>query len=196
MTAKDLSVPRLPLFSVLVPLWPPAGEDLGNSEFNSSLVANPLVCFPPIGVPRICCAISIRVSGLGPVSRKSRNFWGDIIIFVSSKRRRLEARNLAVILIFIPYNIWKDQLYRISSSGSKGFRDFREAGLWKVLKWRSVALAIYFALFLIVFKVNYCSAYGFSKNVSCNFSFFLCGFYCKTAPIKSKNTKWKLLRTN
>ena len=64
------------------------------SQFNSSLVTNQLVCFPPIGVPRICCAISIRVSGQGPVSRKSRNFSGDIIIFVSSKRRRLEARNL------------------------------------------------------------------------------------------------------
>ena len=165
------------------------------SQFNSSLVTNQLICFSPIGVPRICCAISIRVSGLGPVSRKSRNFSGDIIIFVSSKRRRLEARNLAVILIFIPYNIWKDPLYRISSSGPKSFRDFREASLWKVLKWRSVALAIYFVLFLIVFKVNYCSAYG-SKNVSCNFSFFLCGFYCKTALIKSKNRKWKLLRTN
>ena len=28
---------------------------------------------------------------------------GDIILYVSSKRRRLEARNFAVILIFIPF---------------------------------------------------------------------------------------------
>ena len=36
---------------------------------------------------------------LGPVSLKS----GEIILFVSSKRRRLEARNFAVIFIFIPF---------------------------------------------------------------------------------------------
>ena len=40
-----------------------------------------------------------------------------VIVFVSSKRRCLEARNFAVIIIHIPfYNIWKDQLHRISGS--------------------------------------------------------------------------------
>ena len=39
----------------------------------------------------------LRNRPLGPISRKS----GDIILFVSSKRRRLEARNFAVIFIFI-----------------------------------------------------------------------------------------------
>ena len=47
------------------------------------------------------------ITDLGPVSRKSRNFLGDIILFVSSKRRRLEARNVAVILIFIPFTTYK-----------------------------------------------------------------------------------------
>ena len=46
----------------------------------------------------------------GPIS-------GDIILFVSSKRRRLEARNFAVIFTFIPFTTYeKGQLYRISGS--------------------------------------------------------------------------------
>ena len=58
---------------------------------------------------------------LGPVSLKSRNFFGrisgDIILLVSSKRRRLEAQNLAVILIFHSLTTYqKKQLYRISGS--------------------------------------------------------------------------------
>ena len=32
---------------------------------------------------------------------------GDIILFVSSKRRRLEARNFAVILILIPFTTYE-----------------------------------------------------------------------------------------
>ena len=43
----------------------------------------------------------------GSVSRKSRNFSGDIILFVSSKVRRLEARNFAVIFIFIPFTTYE-----------------------------------------------------------------------------------------
>ena len=31
---------------------------------------------------------------------------GDIILFVSSKRRRLEARNFAVIFIFTPFTTY------------------------------------------------------------------------------------------
>ena len=42
---------------------------------------------------------------------------GRIILFVCSKRRRLEARNFAVILIYIPFTTYeKKQLYRISGS--------------------------------------------------------------------------------
>ena len=32
---------------------------------------------------------------------------GDIILYVSSKRRRLEARNFAVILFFIPFTTYE-----------------------------------------------------------------------------------------
>ena len=45
----------------------------------------------------------------GPIS-------GDVILFVSSKRRCLEARNFADILLFILITTWKNQLYRISRS--------------------------------------------------------------------------------
>ena len=42
---------------------------------------------------------------------------GDIILFVSSKRRRLGARNFAKFLNFYSlYNMWTDQLYRVSRS--------------------------------------------------------------------------------
>ena len=42
---------------------------------------------------------------------------GDIILFVSSKRRRLEVRNFAVIFIYIPFTTYeKTQLYRVSRS--------------------------------------------------------------------------------
>ena len=45
--------------------------------------------------------------GQGPVSRKSRSISDGLILFVSSKRRRLEARNFAVILIFIPWTTYE-----------------------------------------------------------------------------------------
>ena len=44
----------------------------------------------------------------GPVSRKTRNFSGDIILFVSSKGRFSVSRNSAVILIFIPFTTYKN----------------------------------------------------------------------------------------
>ena len=54
----------------------------------------------------------------GLVSRKSpklfRRISGVIILFVSSKRRRLEARNLAVMLIFIRFTTCK-QPHRIKA---------------------------------------------------------------------------------
>jgi len=43
------------------------------------------------------------LTALGPISRKSRNFLGAFrVTILSQKRRRLEARNFAVILIFTP----------------------------------------------------------------------------------------------
>ena len=49
-----------------------------------------------------------RNSGLELVSRKSRNIsvriLGDIILFVSSKQRRLEARNFQVILFALQHS--------------------------------------------------------------------------------------------
>ena len=61
---------------------------------------------------------------------------GDIILFVSSKRRRLEARNFAVILVFILFATYEmtsftEQAGRSFTNGfsdAKSFRDFREKG--------------------------------------------------------------------
>ena len=76
----------------------------------------------------------------GPVSRKFRNVSGAFrvaILFVSSKRRRLKARNYAAILNFIPFVKYKKTSFTESSgrrfansfSGPKlCFRDFRETG--------------------------------------------------------------------
>ena len=53
----------------------------------------------------------VDVCERGPVSRKSRKLFGrisgDIILFVSSKRGRLETRNFAVIFIFIPFTTYE-----------------------------------------------------------------------------------------
>ena len=61
---------------------------------------------------------------------------GDMIIFVSLKRRRLEARNFAVILIFILFTTYQKTGFKEETSrsftngfsGPKCFRDFRETG--------------------------------------------------------------------
>ena len=53
--------------------------------------------------------MSTEISPYGPgacfskVPKLFGRISGDIILFVSSKRRRLEARNFAVIFIFIPF---------------------------------------------------------------------------------------------
>ena len=75
-------------------------------------------------------------AGQGPVSRKSWNFAGDIILFVSWKRRRSKTRNFAFILIFIPFTSCEktsptEQVGRSFTDGfsyPKRFRDFRETG--------------------------------------------------------------------
>ena len=70
-----------------------------------------------------CNSLSMHeLMGTGACFSKVPRFFGrisgDIILFISSKLRCLEARNFAVIFIFIPFTtiIWKDQLYRISWS--------------------------------------------------------------------------------
>ena len=41
------------------------------------------------------------------VPKLFRRISGDIILFVSSKRRRLEAQNFAVIFVFIPFTTYE-----------------------------------------------------------------------------------------
>ena len=61
---------------------------------------------------------------------------GDIILFVSSKQRCLEARNFAVIFIFIRFTTYEKtsfteqagRSFTIDFSGPKSYRDFRETG--------------------------------------------------------------------
>ena len=61
---------------------------------------------------------------------------GDIILFVSSKRRRLEPRNFAVIFIYIPFTTYEKTSFTEQAgrsftngfSGPKSSRDFRETG--------------------------------------------------------------------
>ena len=60
---------------------------------------------------------------------------GDIYLFVYSKRRGLEERNFAVILIFIPSTTYEKpalQNERVAVS-RMAFRDFRETGLGLVV---------------------------------------------------------------
>ena len=47
---------------------------------------------------------------LGPVSQKSQNFFGRIILFESSQLRRLEALNYPVIFIFIPLTLTYEKI--------------------------------------------------------------------------------------
>ena len=78
----------------------------------------------------------------GPIS-------GDIILFVSSKRRRLEARNFAVIFIFIPRTTYEKtgfteqagRSFTNDFSDPKSSRDFRETDPWPQLfkGWKVLA---------------------------------------------------------
>ena len=71
---------------------------------------------------------------------------GEIIIFVSSKRRRLEARNFTVIYFSILLQRIKRPLLQnkrvgVGFSGPKSFRDFRKTGPSAVgeQQWADVA---------------------------------------------------------
>ena len=93
---------------------------------------------------------------LGPGARFSKipklygRISGEIIFFVSSKRRRLEARNFAVILTFIPLTTYhgKDQLDRMSTSefyewlfGSEQFSELQRNGPQALVIQRRKALS-------------------------------------------------------
>ena len=58
-------------------------------------------------------ALYLRITCAGPYARFSKVpevfglILGDIILFVSLKRRHLEARNFAVILIIIPFTTYE-----------------------------------------------------------------------------------------
>ena len=81
---------------------------------------------------------------LGPGARFSKvpklfgRISGDLNLFVSSKWRRLEARNFAVILIVIPFTTYEKtsftelagRSFTNGFSGPKIFRDFRETDPW------------------------------------------------------------------
>ena len=68
---------------------------------------------------------------------------GDIILFVSSKQRRLEAVNIADILIFILFTTCEKTNFtewtgRSFTNGSKILRDFRETGRCRLrCRWPS-----------------------------------------------------------
>jgi len=70
------------------------------------------------------------------VSKLLGRISGDIILFVSSKRRRFEARNFAVILIFTPFTTYEKTSFTEQAgrsftndfSGPKSSPDFRETG--------------------------------------------------------------------
>ena len=88
------------------------------------------------------CEKDIRIQGYGPGARFSKvpklfgRISGYIIHFVSSKRKRFEARHFAFILIFIPFTTYEKtgftelagRSFRNGFSGPESFRDFRETG--------------------------------------------------------------------
>ena len=76
----------------------------------------------------------------GPFLKSPKTFQaaisGYVILFVSSERRRLEARNFAFILIFIPFTTFEKtgfpelagRSFTNGFSGPKSFPAFRETG--------------------------------------------------------------------
>ena len=77
-----------------------------------------------------------RGAGFSKVPKLFGRNSGDMILFVSSKPRRLQPRNFAVILIFTPFTSYQKtsfteragRTFRNGFSGPKRFRDFRETG--------------------------------------------------------------------
>ena len=88
------------------------------------------------------CEKDIRIQGYGPgprflkVPKLFGRISGYIIHFVSSKRKRFEARHFAFILIFIPFTTYEKtgftelagRSFTNGFSGPESFRDFRETG--------------------------------------------------------------------
>ena len=83
-----------------------------------------------------CNACQLAGACFSKVPKLFGRISGDIILSVSSKRRRLEARNFAVILIFIPFITYEKirftekagRSFTNGFSGPKSSRDFRETG--------------------------------------------------------------------
>lgn len=81
--------------------------------------------------------VTFHQCDLEPVSWKSRNFSGDIILFILSKWMHPQAWNFAAILILIPFTMYEktsftEQVGRSFTNGFlclKIFRDFLETGL-------------------------------------------------------------------
>ena len=98
------------------------------SERRSSLVS-----WERIRMVKVFCWKSFG-RGQGLVSRKARIFAGDIILFVSSKRRSPVTRNFAVILTFTPFTTyektslaeWAGRSFTNGFSGPWSFRVFWE----------------------------------------------------------------------
>ena len=96
-----------------------------------------------------------------PVSRKSRNFWGDIILFLSWKRKRSKTRNFAVILLFIPFkscekNSFTERAGRSFTDGfsdPKRFRDFRQTGRWHLNAGSKVEVVFFFFFWYFFSKI-------------------------------------------
>ena len=73
---------------------------------------------------------------------------GDMILFTSSKRKRDEARNFAVFVIFIPFTThektsfteYASRSFTNHFSGPKSFRHFRETGPSFVIYTLTVAI--------------------------------------------------------
>ena len=101
----------------------------------TQIVKGHVVTLIEAGIHLITCDPGARFS-------KVPKLLGRISGDISSKGRRLEARNFAVILIFILFTTyektsfteWADRGFTNGFSGSKSFRDSRETGPWTYLK--------------------------------------------------------------
>ena len=114
---------------------------------------------------------------------------GDTILFVSSKRRRLEARNFAVILIFIPFTTYEKTSFTEKAgrsftngfSGPKSSRDFEKQAPGPVF----LDLNTFGHIFLATAKLNQ----TFSLMIIIHHIFWknFAIFGCTKPPIRQQN---------
>ena len=101
---------------------------------------------------------------------------GDVILFVSSKLSRLEARSFAVIFIFIPFTTyektsftdWVGRNFTNGFSGPKRFRDFPETGPRAVIWEFKISKVLFYFLHDLPVVLN-----GETKYLSCISKFAL-----------------------